>query len=169
MLTWFSHSNVSKEKTELLLRLWDYLISSDQCALITFCLAVLFHVYPANGGLPDQLFEMQAELKAFELNAPLLSSIIESSERIKQKIEDDPHRLRNINLGLGGPLSIFHFKPRTARKNWLRRHQSTVTVLFGLALAVGVYYAFKYHESLLAGGLLQYYKRLLFRDARSSN
>ena len=168
MLTWFSHTNVSKEKTGLLLRLWDYFISSDQCALITFCLAVLFHVYPAKGGLPDQLMEMQTKLKAFEFNAQLISSIIESSERIKKTIEEDPHRQRKINDELGKPLSIFHFSPRQGRKYWMSKKQYAVTIIIGLVVAVGVSYAVKHQDLLIGSNLVQFFlRRLLHREARS--
>ncbi len=143
------------------------MISSDQCALITFCLAVLFHVYPAGQVLPEQLIEMQLELKSFEFDDQLMDRIIKSSERIKKTIEEDPNRLRRMNIGLGGPLKIFHFKPRAVKKNSFFRNQTTVTVFMGLVLAVGAYYAFKHQDSLSASYLMHSFKRLISAKVQS--
>ena len=96
---------------------------------------------------------MQSELKAFEFNDQLIDQIIESSERIKNTIEKDAKRQERINSGLGEPLMIFHFKPKYGKKNWVQRNHTTVTMLMGLAIAVGVYYMVRQPHSLLSSGL----------------
>ena len=161
-LCWFARAREANQR-EPVLRVWDYLVSSDANGIIFLIASIFREKVPPGSELPDYLIDLSECFRNFAFTNSNCAHLINQAEDIKHEILSKSTYLREFNETLGREGERYKLPEIRPSYIWsLMRRPTSVSVLVivvSLILVIG-YHRWRHGTPVL------YYPRWVMTQLR---